>query len=104
MMWRNIARAGAWLLLFSITLLQLAASIVSEQFLPLKADQYRLQYADADANAPGVERLKDVQVFVRYDVWTPFPIMWTSSVSFVAVLVLGVTGMRERQPPTASPV
>lgn len=101
MRWKRIVRAGAWLLLFGITLLQLAASLVSEPYLPLRADHYRLQYADSSGR--GVEGLKDVQVLVRHDVFTPIPLIWTSFISIEALLVLWITAPREREGRTSSP-
>jgi hypothetical protein len=101
MRWRRIVRAGAWLLLFGITLVQLLVALGDEPYVPLKEDQYRIQYANADE--PGGERMKDVRVFVRYDLWTPIPLLETSSVSLVALLALIATGtpVQESRTPSA---
>jgi hypothetical protein len=86
MKWRRIVRAGAWLLLFGVAFVQVAAALVDERYIPLKGDEYQIRYANADEL--GVERTKEMQVLVRNDLLTPIPLLWTGSVSLIALLVL----------------
>lgn len=93
-MWQWIMQGGAWLLLIAMTLVQLAGSLVSEPYVPLKPGQYRLEYAGSHGVGAGSEEMGDVRVFVRHDIFTPIPIGWTSSISLLLLILLWPFGSR----------
>jgi hypothetical protein len=79
---RTYTRFTAWLLLVACQVTQLAASLGSEPFVTLNANQYRISTTEP------VSGLGKVQIAIREDLYAPVPLAWLSLASLMSISII----------------